>query len=72
MQIILQGWRNERVVPVDSSDGSRIVLVLDSDQSARKNKIQEVAKAMEGNLGLSDGWLLHKLCKVVSNLHLIS
>ncbi|KAF9597446.1 hypothetical protein IFM89_018892 [Coptis chinensis] len=62
--IPFKGWRNERVIPMNLSEGSRIILVLDSDPPAQKNKLQEVAKMMEEELGSSDGWLLNKLCKV--------
>lgn len=34
----LQGWRNERAV-VTSSNGDRILLVIDEDSSAQKNKV---------------------------------
>ncbi|KAL5709165.1 hypothetical protein ACHQM5_019885 [Ranunculus cassubicifolius] len=62
--ISFKGWRNERVVTANSTDNSRIVLVLDSDPAPQKNKVQEVARIMENELGLSEGWLLHELCKV--------
>ncbi|MBA0767789.1 hypothetical protein Gotri_016645 [Gossypium trilobum] len=59
---ILQGWRNERVVHVPNVERSRVILVLDSDPLAQRNKVQEVVKMMETELG--GGWIFHKLCKV--------
>ncbi|KAJ4971324.1 hypothetical protein NE237_004423 [Protea cynaroides] len=57
-------WHNERVVPMTSSDGASIILVLDGDPSAQWNKIQDVVKMIENELGLEDGWLIHKSYKV--------
>ncbi|XP_043703579.1 protein CHROMOSOME TRANSMISSION FIDELITY 7 [Telopea speciosissima] len=62
--IQFKGWRNERVVPMPSSDGARVILVLDGDPPAQWNKIQEVVKMIEKELGLEDGWLIHHFCKV--------
>ncbi|TYH02732.1 hypothetical protein ES288_A09G164300v1 [Gossypium darwinii] len=56
------GWRNERVVHVPNVERSRVILVLDSDPLAQRNKVQEVVKMMETELG--EGWIFHKLCKV--------
>ncbi|KAJ6300282.1 hypothetical protein OIU76_021143 [Salix suchowensis] len=53
-------FRSERVVHMPCSEAGRIVLVLDSDPPALRNK--EVIKMMEIELG--DGWIFHKLCKV--------
>ncbi|KAJ6778518.1 N-ACETYLTRANSFERASE ECO [Salix koriyanagi] len=55
-------FRSERVVHMPCSEAGRIVLVLDSDPPALRNKLQEVIKMMEIELG--DGWIFHKLCKV--------
>lgn len=35
-----QGWRNERVVGMPSAEGGRVILVLDGDPPAHKNKVQ--------------------------------
>ncbi|CAN1133932.1 Protein CHROMOSOME TRANSMISSION FIDELITY 7 [Linum perenne] len=60
--IQFRGWQNERVIPIDCSEGDRVVLVLDSDPSPRKSKVKEVIKMMEIELG--EGWIIHELCKV--------
>ncbi|ONH95908.1 hypothetical protein PRUPE_7G095100 [Prunus persica] len=60
--IQFKGWYNERVVHTPSAEGGRIVLVLDCDPAAQRNKVGEVVKMMESELG--SGWILHKLCKV--------
>ncbi|RVW72413.1 Protein chromosome transmission fidelity 7 [Vitis vinifera] len=57
-----QGWRNERIIHMPSAGGGRIILVLDGDPPAQKNKVHEVVKMMEIELG--DGWIFHKNCKV--------
>ncbi|KAJ4970066.1 hypothetical protein NE237_003165 [Protea cynaroides] len=62
--IQFKGWHNERVVPMPSGDGARIILILDGDPSAQWNKILDVVKMIEKELGLEDGWLIHKSCKV--------
>ncbi|MQL95635.1 hypothetical protein Taro_028303, partial [Colocasia esculenta] len=72
--IPFKGWRSERVISTDKDTGDRIILVLDGDPPAHKHKVLEVVKLLEGELGLSDGWLLHKLCKVylfVSNNRIV-
>ncbi|KAL9666290.1 hypothetical protein QQ045_000618 [Rhodiola kirilowii] len=56
-----KGWSNERVIKTPSTDG-RIVVVLDGDHPAHRNKVQEVLKIMETDLG--DCGIYHKLCKV--------
>nr|CAD1824669.1 unnamed protein product [Ananas comosus var. bracteatus] len=61
--ITFKGWRNERAV-LTSSNGDRILLVIDEDSSAQKNKVQQVLRTVEKELGFSEGQLLHKLCKV--------
>ncbi|XP_015582949.1 protein CHROMOSOME TRANSMISSION FIDELITY 7 [Ricinus communis] len=57
-----RGFRNERVLHMPGTEGGRITLVLDCDPSAQRNKVQEVIKMMEIELG--GGWIFHKLCKV--------
>ncbi|PKI60363.1 hypothetical protein CRG98_019299 [Punica granatum] len=57
-----QGWINERLVHMPSIEVERIVLVSDNDPPAHRNKVQEVVKMMESELGC--GWIYHKLCKV--------
>ncbi|MCL7033082.1 hypothetical protein MKW94_018536 [Papaver nudicaule] len=47
-----------------TSEGARVILVLEGDPPAHMKKVQEVVKMVEGELGFGDGWLLHKLCKV--------
>ncbi|KAF5737407.1 protein CHROMOSOME TRANSMISSION FIDELITY 7 [Tripterygium wilfordii] len=59
--IPFKGWRNGRTVHMPCIEGGRIVLVLDCDPLAQRNKVQEVVKMMEIELG--GGWILHKLCK---------
>ncbi|KDP36121.1 hypothetical protein JCGZ_08765 [Jatropha curcas] len=56
-----KGFQNERVVDIPCNEGGRIVLVLDSDSAAQRNKVQEVVKMMEIELG--GGWIFRKLCK---------
>lgn len=60
--IQFKGWRNERVVDVPSAEGGRVVLVLDGDSPAHKNKVQEVVQMMEFELG--EGWIFQKICQV--------
>ncbi|GMI96710.1 CHROMOSOME TRANSMISSION FIDELITY 7 [Hibiscus trionum] len=60
--IQFKGWRNERVVHTPNGERGRVILVLDSDPVAQRNKVQEVVKMMETELG--EGWIFHKLCKV--------
>ncbi|KAM7499952.1 hypothetical protein LguiA_024366 [Lonicera macranthoides] len=60
--IQFKGWRNERVIDMPSLQGRRIILVFDDDPPAQKNKVQEVVKIMEMEIG--DGWIFHKQCKV--------
>ncbi|XP_061344195.1 protein CHROMOSOME TRANSMISSION FIDELITY 7 [Gastrolobium bilobum] len=62
--IQFRGWTSERVIPIPnpSVKQGRIVLVLETDPSAHRNKVEEVVKMMEIDLG--SGWILHELCKV--------
>ncbi|KAJ9693276.1 hypothetical protein PVL29_012147 [Vitis rotundifolia] len=60
--IQFKGWRNERIIRMPSTGGGRIVLVLDGDPPAHKNKVHEVVKIMEVEFG--GGWIFHKDCKV--------
>ncbi|KAK7243389.1 hypothetical protein RIF29_38184 [Crotalaria pallida] len=57
-----RGWTSERVVPMPSVKGSRIILVLHTDPSAHRNKVEDVVKMME--IALESGWIVHELCKV--------
>ncbi|XP_065871610.1 protein CHROMOSOME TRANSMISSION FIDELITY 7-like [Euphorbia lathyris] len=57
-----KGCLSQRVFPAVTIEGGRIVLVLDRDPISQRNKVQEVIKMMEIELG--GGWILHKLCKV--------
>ncbi|XP_071719308.1 protein CHROMOSOME TRANSMISSION FIDELITY 7-like [Rutidosis leptorrhynchoides] len=57
-----KGWRNERVIDMDSLETGRVILVLNDDPPAHINKVKEVIKMMEMELG--DGWIFHKNCKV--------
>ncbi|WJX74813.1 hypothetical protein P8452_58428 [Trifolium repens] len=58
--IQFRGWSNERVI--SSHKSGRIILVLDTDQSSHRNKVEEVVKMMEIELG--SGWIPHQHCKV--------
>ncbi|XP_039026290.1 protein CHROMOSOME TRANSMISSION FIDELITY 7-like [Hibiscus syriacus] len=60
--IQFKGWRHERVVHTPNGERGRVILVLDSDPAAQRNKVQEVVKMMETELG--EGWIFHKLCRV--------
>ncbi|XP_034680990.1 protein CHROMOSOME TRANSMISSION FIDELITY 7-like [Vitis riparia] len=60
--IQFKGWRNERIIRMPSAGGGRIILVLDGDPPAQKNKVHEVVKMMEIELG--GRWIFHKNCKV--------
>ncbi|XP_028784945.1 protein CHROMOSOME TRANSMISSION FIDELITY 7 [Neltuma alba] len=57
-----KGWTNERVVHMPNVKGDRIILVLESDPLAQKNKVEEFVKMMEIDLGT--GWIIHQYCKV--------
>ncbi|XP_068655502.1 protein CHROMOSOME TRANSMISSION FIDELITY 7 [Aristolochia californica] len=59
-----KGWPYERLISAPSASGDRIILVLSADPPFQRHKVQEVLQIMERYLGLSCGWLLHKLCKV--------
>ncbi|KAI4348887.1 hypothetical protein L6164_009553 [Bauhinia variegata] len=60
--IQFKGWTNERTILMPNVRGERIILVLESDPLAHRNKVEEVVKMMEIELG--SGWIVHKLCKV--------
>lgn len=63
--ISFKGWINERVAHHVSSAGDRVIYVLPSDPPCHFNKVTEVVKVMEKEMGLSPGWLWDKeLCKV--------
>ncbi|KAJ4827084.1 hypothetical protein Tsubulata_013898 [Turnera subulata] len=55
-------FKNERVVDMPCTQKERVLLVLHSDPPALRNKVQEVIKMMEIELG--GGWIFHNLCKV--------
>ncbi|KAJ4880592.1 Protein CHROMOSOME TRANSMISSION FIDELITY 7 [Raphanus sativus] len=56
------GWQNERAFTSPSLGKNRIVVVLENDSPAHRNKVQEVVKMMEVELG--EDWILHRYCKV--------
>ncbi|CAK8535739.1 unnamed protein product [Lathyrus sativus] len=58
--IQFRGWNNERIISSDKI--GRVILVLDNDPSSHRNKVQEVVKMMEIEMG--SGWIAHQLCKV--------
>ncbi|KAF5473936.1 hypothetical protein F2P56_005883 [Juglans regia] len=60
--IPFKGWCNERVIHMPCTEGDRIILVLDCDPPAHRNKVEEVVKMMETELG--SGWISHRSCKV--------
>ncbi|XP_058205340.1 protein CHROMOSOME TRANSMISSION FIDELITY 7 [Rhododendron vialii] len=60
--IQFKGWRNEREIQMPALKGSRIILVLEDDPAHQRNKVQEVVKMMEMELG--EEWIFHKHCKV--------
>ncbi|XP_078433003.1 protein CTF7 isoform X2 [Wolffia australiana] len=62
--IPFKSWRNEKVLFRDRHTGDRIILVLDDDSPSHKHKVLQLADLLERDLGLTSGWLLHKLCKV--------
>ncbi|KAJ0247428.1 Protein CHROMOSOME TRANSMISSION FIDELITY 7 [Hirschfeldia incana] len=60
--ISFKGWQNERAFKTPSLGKNRVVMVLENDSPAHRNKVQEVVKMMEVELG--EDWILHKHCKV--------
>ncbi|XP_022888465.1 protein CHROMOSOME TRANSMISSION FIDELITY 7-like isoform X1 [Olea europaea var. sylvestris] len=60
--ISFKGWRNEKIIDVPLLERGRIILVQGDDPHTQQNKIQDIVKMMEMELG--DGWILHKNCKV--------
>ncbi|KAF2613673.1 hypothetical protein F2Q70_00013591 [Brassica cretica] len=60
--IPFKGWQNERAFTSPSLDKNRVVMILENDSPAHRNKVQEVVKMMEVELG--EDWILHKHCKV--------
>ncbi|XP_057440673.1 protein CHROMOSOME TRANSMISSION FIDELITY 7 [Lotus japonicus] len=60
--IQFRGWTKERIISVPTVKEDRIVLVLDSDPSAHRNKVEQVVKMMEIEFG--SGWIVHQHCKV--------
>ncbi|KAK4760273.1 hypothetical protein SAY87_005166 [Trapa incisa] len=55
-----KGWANERLIPTHSVEVGRIVVVLQSDPSGYRNKVQEVLEMTKGELG--SGWIYNELC----------
>lgn len=60
--IQFNGWRNERVIQPPNGEGGRVILVTDTDPATQRNKVLEVVKMMEMDLG--EGWIFHESCKV--------
>lgn len=60
----LQGWDHERVALRIPGKDDRVICVLPGDSNSHLRKVQEVVKVMEQELGLSEGWLWQKHCKV--------
>ncbi|CAO2831821.1 unnamed protein product [Amaranthus hypochondriacus] len=60
--IPFKGWRHEKVIQLSGLVKDRVILVSNYDTPAQRNKVQEVVKMMEIDLG--DGWIFHELCKV--------
>ncbi|CAK8574194.1 unnamed protein product [Lathyrus sativus] len=58
--IQFRGWNHERIISSDKI--GRVILVLDNDPSSHRNKVQEVVKMMEIEMG--SGWIAHQHCKV--------
>nr|GFA95216.1 protein chromosome transmission fidelity 7-like [Tanacetum cinerariifolium] len=54
------GWRNERVVDMDSLENGRVILVVNDDPPAHIKKVQEIIKMMErrGMNGGIDGGMV--------------
>uniref|UniRef100_A0A803PFR4 Protein CHROMOSOME TRANSMISSION FIDELITY 7 n=1 Tax=Cannabis sativa TaxID=3483 RepID=A0A803PFR4_CANSA len=61
--IQFKGWSVERLIHMPTMEGGRIVMVLDCDSNAQKNKVKEVVNLMEIELG--NGFIFHKFCKVL-------
>ncbi|KAI4377430.1 hypothetical protein MLD38_015054 [Melastoma candidum] len=61
--IRFKGWCNERILNVQGLDDfGRIIFVQNCDPPAKINKVKDIVKMMEIDLGY--GWIYHKLCKV--------
>ncbi|KAI4330421.1 hypothetical protein MLD38_028711 [Melastoma candidum] len=61
--IRFKGWCNERILNVEGSDDfGRIIFVQNCDPPVKINKVKDIVKMMEIDLGY--GWIYHKLCKV--------
>ncbi|CAH2077371.1 unnamed protein product [Thlaspi arvense] len=60
--IPFKGWQNEKAFTSPLFNKNRIVMVLENDSPAHRNKVQEVVKMMEVELG--EDWILHQHCKV--------
>ncbi|KAL5056897.1 hypothetical protein RYX36_028501 [Vicia faba] len=55
-----RAWNNERVI--SSHKTGRVILVLENDPVSHRNKVQEVVKMMEIEMG--SGWIARQHCKV--------
>ncbi|XP_010534388.1 PREDICTED: protein CHROMOSOME TRANSMISSION FIDELITY 7 isoform X2 [Tarenaya hassleriana] len=62
--IRFKGWQNERSFATHSFKGGRIIMIVEDDSPAHKNKVKEVVKTMEIELG--EDWILHKSCKRIA------
>ncbi|CAN8326772.1 unnamed protein product [Cochlearia groenlandica] len=60
--IPFKGWQNERAFTSPLFEKNRIVMVMENDSPAHRNKVQEVVKMME--VELSEDWILHQHCTV--------
>ncbi|KAK7284786.1 hypothetical protein RJT34_19539 [Clitoria ternatea] len=60
--IQFRGWTSERVIPLPNVKESRIIFVSENDPSSHRNKVEEVVRMMEIELG--SGWIVHEHCKV--------
>ncbi|KAG7592343.1 Acyl-CoA N-acyltransferase [Arabidopsis thaliana x Arabidopsis arenosa] len=60
--IPFKGWQNEKAFTTPSFNKNRIIMVSENDSPAHRNKVQEVVKMMEVELG--EDWILHQHCKV--------
>ncbi|KAL9288763.1 Protein CHROMOSOME TRANSMISSION FIDELITY 7 [Arabidopsis thaliana] len=57
-----KGWQNGKAFTSPLFIKNRIVMVSENDSPAHRNKVQEVVKMMEVELG--EDWILHQHCKV--------
>ncbi|XP_078154829.1 protein CHROMOSOME TRANSMISSION FIDELITY 7-like isoform X1 [Carex rostrata] len=62
--IAFRGWKNEKVVARFCDNDDRVVLLDESDLSGHKQKVRQVIRTSEKELGFGEGQLLHAHCKV--------